>query len=234
MRSPPRKSIFSLWIHGIGSAERGYSYWAQRKFAAACDKRNAISYAKEVHYAPLFAMQADKFLAATQEHGYKATASQRLSINTLADALQWQSDAKLRERVCNVVDYEYLQLRAPGEVVLFAHSLGCLVMLEWLRTRQGVKKVTLITMGFNGGIFNLGGPMAVPAQVSQPGSWLNLYDPHDALGWPAHATAGLEHVIDCKVEVGGFITGNTGLAHVMYWETAHLWQDTIPYLLGLG
>jgi serine hydrolase len=233
VRSAPRKPTYALFTHGIGTQNAGWSKYAQRKLAAACDQRNSILYAKEVYYAPLFSMQATEFLNATKEHGSKGSMSQRLSIETLADALQWATNPQLRERICHLVDYEYLQLRAPSEVVLFAHSLGCLVMLEWLRTRQAVKNVTLVTMGFNGGIFNLGGPMQVPAQVSKPGKWLNLFDKHDALGWPAHATPGLEHVVDCEVQVGG-IMGATGLAHTCYLEDSDLWSQVVPTLLGLA
>ncbi len=234
MPKRPRQDVYSLWVHGIGTQEPGYSSWAQKQFAAACSQRNAASFAREVYYADLFAMQATAFLDRAESLGSKGNMAQRLSVNTLADALQWQANPKLREEICCRVDEQFLSLRAPKEVVVFAHSLGCLVILEWLRTRTAVKHVSLITMGFNAGIFNLGGPMTVPPQVGAQGSWVNLFDPSDALGFPAHASPELAHVIDAKVEVGGFISGNTGLAHVKYFETKELWTQVIPNILGIA
>ncbi len=179
-------------------------------------------------------MAANRFLEDTKSHGSSGGASQKLSIKTLADALQFQGNAELRKKICHVVDYEYLQLRAPEEVVIFAHSLGNMIALEWLRTRTAVKKVTLVSMACNVGIFTLGQPLDIPSQLKEPGKWLNVWDKDDALGWPmAVVPEAKPYVIDVQTNIGGFLSW-TGLVHTHYWEDKTLWRDTIANLLGIS
>jgi hypothetical protein len=229
--SKPKGSMWVLYIHGIGDPEKGYSKQAERIMSASLSKRGWAMYAREVLYGPLFDMAADKFLADTEAHGSKGNMSQKLSIKTLADALQFQSNSKLREQICHVVDYEFLKLRAPDEVVIIAHSLGNMVALEWLRTRQAVKKATLVSLACNVGIFTMGQSLDVPSQLRRPGSWINVFSDSDALGWPMRVIPeARDYVIDVRTEVDGFLSW-TGLAHVGYWESKALHRDTLPNLL---
>jgi len=224
------KSVYALWLHGIGSQDSKYADYAQKHLSSALSERGHVLYGRAVHYAPLFQGAADKFLRDAQKAGSSGNMTQKLSVNVLSDALQFQANQKLREQICNVIDYEYLQLRCPDEVVVFAHSLGCMAFVEWLRTRKAVKKVKFVTMGCNIGLFTLGMPFDCPDQIKRPGTWLNLFDPSDFLGFAMGVRVETAHVKDIEVQVGGFL-GMTGLAHICYLEDNNLWTNTIPKLL---
>jgi hypothetical protein len=185
-----------------------------------------------VHYAPLFAMAADRFLKDVEARGSEGNATQQLTINTLADAIQYAMNPAIRSKIQGVLDYEFLRLRAPDEVTIFAHSLGCLAVVDWLRSRTGIKKVRFITMGCNVGLFTLGMPWLSPPQVGTRGRWTNLWDEDDMLGFPVALPDRPEfaHVQDIEVSVGRLL-GGTGLAHIMYLEDHNLWSRTVPDLL---
>lgn len=227
----PRAPTYALFLHGIGSQRASFADFAQKKLSAALSRAGSALYARPVHYAPLFDMAATKFLKDVERKGASGNLSQRLAVSTLADALQYQGNTALREQINHVIDYEFHALRAPDEVTIFAHSLGCLAALDWLRTRDAVRRVRLITMGCNVGLFSLGQGIDVPEQVRAPGTWTSLWDEDDFLGFPLAVRAELAHVEDIEVSVGGWLWGWTGLAHVGYLEDARLWRTTIPKLL---
>ena len=221
----------ALILHGIGQPERGYSDFAQKQLSAACFARGRNLHAREVLYSPVFDKAAERFLKATKAAGSKGNLTQRVSINLLADALQWQGNPRIRTAICNVINDEYLKLRATGTVVIFAHSLGCLAALEWLRTRPAIRRVRLVTMGFNAGLFSLGQRFNVPAQVSQPGRWWNLTYPTDMLGWSAAATPGLGHVSNIMLPAASGFNASAlvpGASHVDYFGDERLWGEIIP------
>jgi Serine hydrolase len=227
-----KRDLYCLFGHGIGQPERGYSDFAQRTLSKACQDRGINLYAREVLYGPLFDMESAKYLQAVEKRGSSGGATQKLAINTLADALQYQSNAKLREKIANVFDYEFLSLRAPGEVVIICHSLGVLATLHWLRTRTGIKKAKIVAMGCNVGLFTMGQEMDVPPQVRLPGTFFNIFDEDDFLGYALAVRPELAHVLDVQVDVDGWLAW-TGLAHTCYWETKSIYRDVIPNLLAL-
>lgn len=228
-----RKDFYALFVHGIGSQDAHFSDFAQRTLSAALQERGCALYGRAVHYAPLFAMSADKFLKSAEAAGTDVHLSHKLVVNTLADAIQYQSNAPLRSRIAEVFDTAFMRLRAPEELTIFAHSLGCLATVDWLRSRTGVKRVRFVTMGCNIGLFTMGLPWVSPAQVSAKGSWTNLWDEDDMLGFPVNLPEHPEyaHVRDVEVSVGKWKGGGTGLAHIMYLGDSALWSRTVPDLL---
>jgi hypothetical protein len=226
------KDTYALFVHGIGTQNSHFADFAQKTLSAALSEHGGALYGRSVHYAPLFAMAADKFLREVERAGTDVHATHKLTVNTLADAIQYAMNPTIRTKIQGVLDYEFLSLRAPDEVTIFAHSLGCLAVVDWLRTRTGIKKVRFVTMGCNIGLFSLGMPWVSPPQVGAKGRWTNLWDEDDMLGFPVALEDHPEfaHVEDIEVSVGR-VLGGTGLAHIMYLEDKHLWSRTIPDLL---
>lgn len=229
----PSQDFYALFVHGIGTQDSHFADYAQKTLSAALSPRGGALYGRSVHYAPLFAMAADRFLKDVVARGSEGNATQKLTVNTLADAIQYAMNPALRGKIQGVLDYEFLRLRAPDEVIIFAHSLGCLAVVDWLRSRTGVKKARLITMGCNVGLFCLGMPWTAPPQVDTKGRWTNLWDEDDMLGFPVALPDRPEfaHVDDVEVSVGVLRGGGTGLAHIKYFTDHNLWSRTIPDLL---
>ncbi len=228
------KDVYALFLHGIGTQGSDFCDEARLHLDQGLKRYGARSYARPVHYAPLLDKASARFLAAVKKAGSKGNIIQTLSSMVISDALQYDRNEKVRQEIQYLIDYEYTRLRPADTLTIFAHSLGCLVTLDWLRSRTGVKNVRLVTMGCNLGLFDLGRTMDVPIQVEQPGDWLNLFDPSDGIGYPLNIGEHPElcHVRDHKVEVGGLIAGSTGLAHMAYFGDEDLWRKTIPALLS--
>ncbi len=228
------RDVYALFLHGIGTQTETFARKSHQYLDQGLKRYGARCYGRSVHYAPLLDKAGDKLLAAVKAAGSRGNLTQQLSIMVIADALQYARNPKAQQEIHYLLDYEYTRLRAADEVTIFGHSLGCLVALDWIRSRDAVRRVRFVTMGCNLGLFDLGTGIEVPYQIEQPGDWLNLFDPSDGIGFPLNVGIWPElcHVRDVKVQVGGLITGNTGLAHMQYFDDEDLWRTTIPALLS--
>lgn len=215
--------MHALFIHGVG--EQAHD------FAADSIKhlRKAVSplYAASVHWAPLADRHEHEFMRKIERKGSKGNMLQRLTIGTLTDALAYQSNQRLREEIHYLIDLEYSKLRV-NDATIFCHSLGGLIFLDYLRSRPGAQIGKLVTFGCNVGLFHMGMRFECPRQVSKPGSWLNLFDREDMLGYPLAVSRDMAHVKDVEVSVGGWLTGWTGLSHVAYFGDRTFWRETVP------
>jgi Serine hydrolase len=226
--------VYAIFVHGIGTQASDFADLAKLELDRGLRPLGSRLYARSAHYAPLLDAAGEVYLREVKAAGSRGNLTQQLSILTLADALQYGRNSPVRDQVHYLLDYEVVRLRAPETLTIFAHSLGCLVVLDWLRSRTAVRNVKLVTMGCNLGLFELGKTVDVPVQVEQPGDWLNLFDPSDGLGFALNTPSHPEfcHVKDVKVQVGGLVTGNTGLAHMQYLSDRKLWRREIPELLS--
>lgn len=228
------RDVYALFLHGIGTQDADFADEAKLHLDQGLRKFGAHLYARSVHYAPLLDGNGSKFLKQVEKHGSRGNITQQLAIMTLTDALQYRRNKAVTEQIMYLLDYEYSMLRDDGVLHIFAHSLGCLVALDWIRSRDKVRRVKLYTLGCNVGLFEMGTTIDVPYQVEQPGDWTNLFDPSDGIGFPIALDDRPElcAVQDVKVQVGGLITGNTGLAHMAYFGDEKLWRTTIPLLVS--
>lgn len=224
------RELHALFVHGVGEQSSDFAADAIRNLRGALAKRGVKLYAGVVHWAPLADAYEKTFLQGAEAHGSRGNTSQRLVVGTLADALAYQSNAKLRERIGYLVDYEYTRLRA-GSTHIFAHSLGGLVMTDWLRSRKNVRPLSLHTFGCNLGLFNLGQTFDCPASLANDGVWTNYWDKDDMLGFPLRTRPEFSQVRDVEVSVGSWLTGWTGLAHTAYFGDRKFWARTVPSYL---
>ena len=214
-------------VHGVGEQTGTFASGARSRLRAALSERGEGLVAAPVHWAPLADQHEHAFMKSVKRAGSRGNLSQSLTIGTLSDALAYQANDRLRAQIHFLMDYEYGQLRSPRPVI-FAHSLGGLIALDWLRSRPQAKIGKLVTFGCNVGIFYLGKEFDCPNQVKLPGQWLNYWDENDLLGFPLAVRPEFMHVRDKEVSVGGWFTGWTGLAHLGYWNNRKLWSRTIP------
>jgi uncharacterized Zn ribbon protein len=226
------KQLHALFIHGIGSQKSGYSDDARKNLQIACANRGTLLYTKEVVYSQIFDVESVKYFKSITDKGSSGNMAQKISIYTMADALQWVQNATARKKVLEKIDEAYMNLRAPGEVVIFAHSLGVMAALEWLRTRTAVKNVRLVSFGSNVNLFHLGLRFTCPVQVAIPGRWLNFWDRDDGIGFMLNTRPEMTHVRDMEVSVGR-VLGATGLAHTSFFNDTNFWSTVIPSALNV-
>lgn len=196
--------------------------------SAALSRRGVTLYARSVHWGPIMDAHEEKMLREVGKLGSDGKPVQRAVAMVGADALSYVHS---RDAIQHVFDYEVGQLRAD-DFIVFSHSLGCLVATDWLRERTRARCAQIFTMGCNLQAFNLGAEekWVCPTQISRGGSWHNLWDPRDGIGWPTGNW--IRHAIDHEVSVGGFLARLVpALAHVGYWTSKKLWSKTVPKLL---
>lgn len=223
----------SLFVHGIGEQPAGFADLATRRLTEGMAEEGLAVVARSAHWAPLADRLQRAFLQAVEAAGSKGNLSQRLAVGTLADAILYLRSPSLQAQIFRLLDSEMWLLRGNSDrpVTIFAHSLGGLIVTDYLRSRPWVKSVRLVTFGCNIGLFTLGTQFEPLEQLRAKGSWINLFSRRDALGFPLSVDPALAHVHDYAVSVGGWFRGWTGLAHTLYWDDRRLWRDTIPSLL---
>lgn len=139
----------------------------------------------------------------------------------------------------------------PAPLTLIGHSLGSVIASDymWDNMKKGIPRYHLA----NGklalkNMFLLGSPLALYALRDNPsadretlaaslgsplqldphgGTWLNLYDPQDPIGFPlkpiqSYKDAG---IVDYEVRAGRFVSSLTPASHLGYWrsrQVAHI------------
>ncbi len=124
--------MHALFLHGVGQQTAGYSHKAQLKLATSLQKRGVQLYGQEVLWSPVLDHYEAQMAREVGRRGSKNRPLQRLVVGTLADALCYQNR---REDILDLVDQAYLKLRCET-VTIFAHSLGCLIAADWMRSRN--------------------------------------------------------------------------------------------------
>lgn len=227
----PSSTVRACFIHGVGQQGNDFADDARRWLRASLKEKGRPLFSTHVHWAPLADYHQQRFLAAAEERGSKGNPTQRLVVGTLADALMYTTNPKLREQIFLSLDNQMFLLGNKG--IIFAHSLGGLIATDYLRARPEIKDVRLVTMGCNIGLFTLGRKFEPVPQLEAPGAWINVFSPRDMLGFALGIDPNLRHVKDVKISVGGWFKGWTGLAHLRYWTDENLWKNTLPDLLGI-
>lgn len=220
------KTLNCIFVHGVGKQKSDFAHDARRYLRSALKSRGIEMYARSVHWAPILDDGEKKMLESVGKLGSSNRMSQRLVVETLADALCYQHK---QETIQYLVDYELSQFNNQAdEVVVFAHSLGVLLMSDYLRNRPKVKIQKFVSFGTNLQLFNIGRESAFvcPEQLKGVGRWTNYWDEDDMLGWPV--SGWLPHVKDTEVSVGPWWSGWTGLSHIGYFEDKDLWSKKIP------
>lgn len=223
------RSAYGLFVHGVGTQSSGYSIKAQEHLARGLFKRGIQLYAREVLWAPLMDLKSNAFMQRIKRQGHAANMLTGLFVNTFSDATSYRADSELTQQIQHLVDYEIAMLRGEPFYV-FAHSLGGLIMSDYLRSRNLVKPEKFITFGCNIPLFCLGQPYTCPTQLLGPTRWWNYFYHSDALGYPLHEEPGLLHVRDRAISESDGIRASDiipGLSHIDYFSDDAFWQKTV-------
>lgn len=226
MTTKPWSAIF---IHGVGSEPADFAKQSAQWIATAMPGLTA----GYVHWAPICDALENDFWAKAKASGSAGNAIQKIAIFDAMDALYWVNSPRIREQVFALCDQAYAKVfgSPTREVVIFGHSLGTAIALEWLQSRQHVGPVKLVTMATNALLVRAGyDDFYIPSQLLTGGRWWALYDEDDGLGWGVQRWLG-NVVQDVPVRLDGLASA-TGLAHVHYWGTRSLWEHVIPGLLS--
>ncbi len=220
------RDVYGLFVHGVGTQSAGYSIKAQEHLAKGLYKRGIQLYAREVLWAPLMDLRSKAFMQRIEKQGHAANMLTNLFVNTFSDATSYRADNAVTTQIQYLIDYEIAKLRGVP-LYIFAHSLGGLIMSDYLTTRNMVRPQKFVTFGCNIPIFCLGQPYVCPPQLLGPTRWWNYFDHEDMLGYPLHEEPGMQHVRDRGVSTGGLAIGNTGLSHITYFNDASFWEKTV-------
>jgi hypothetical protein len=222
---------YVVTVHGVGTQSSDFSASAQKRLRDAGAERGVSVHSAAAHWAPIADRVEAKFLGDVSRRGSSGRMLQRSVITTAADALMYLSSEPLRAATFDVLDAAVSRVRGVP-LTFVAHSLGVLIVADYLRAREGLREVRLVSLGCNLGLFCLGQRFECPPQLRFAGSWVNCFDQDDALGFPLRGvTDGLGHVQDIEVSVGSWWWGWTGAAHVGYWGDRDLFARTLPQVL---
>lgn len=134
-----------------------------------------------------------------------------------------------RDTILDLVDTQVRAVPADHDVVLLGHSLGGVIAFEYSR-RAGRTIDRLVTVGTQIGLF---GELGVYGRDHDPDtgrlptgsgarSWVNLYDPDDALGFLAAPV--FPGVTDVEIDTRSPFP----LSHSAYWDV----PETYAHVLG--
>jgi len=219
----PKGQAHAIYIHGIGRQREGFAAYAHKTMSASLKLRGITLHGQEVVWAPILDRHQDAMLKDVGGRGSKNSPAQQLAIGTLADALSYGNQ---RDAVLSLVDNAMVRLRSDS-VSIFAHSLGCLVALDWLRSRPIVNG-TLTSFGANVRLFYLGGEFVCPNQLKAENRWRNLFYPKDMLGWPIKGWQDQVDDLELSKPFWSISTLVPALSHNDYWHDKKLWSTTLP------
>lgn len=227
----PAKEVVAICLHGVGSPPDTFSWNARRNLRAALKAQGQSLWVRDAYWAPVADFYEKPYLDAVRAQGSEINEAQKIAIMDAGDAFLYRNNALVREEIWETLDASYRYLHS-SEVVIFAHSLGVLVAVDWLRDR-GKPIKALHSFGDNLGLLGLGADFAMPEQLKAPGTWIDYWTPGDGLGFPLKAQPGFESVDSVKVNIGSWATHWTGLDHILWWENKDLWGKTIPRKLAV-
>lgn len=216
------KTLDVICVHGIGSGTPPtFADKAMRRLGSALLKQGVNLNSRSVTWGSLMDADQKRMLKSVKDAGAVGGMVQRLSSLTLADAL---SVGQYQDQINYLVDYHSKGMKAP---VLIGHSLGCLVLSNWLAGRPHREVSHLVTTGCNLELFfQREGSYQTPHQVAYTGKWTNVYAPRDGLGFPLRNW--LFHVEDVRLRVGTWLTRWNGLSHTGFWASDELFSDVLP------
>jgi pimeloyl-ACP methyl ester carboxylesterase len=225
------RTVHTLFVHGVGfETPASFAAGAAKRLTGTLTSRLVGSYHQAVHWGPVLDGPQRAMLVRVKKAGSKANLGQRIASGVAADALSYQ---QYPNELNAVFDLAYARLRAPDEVVIVAHSLGCVLTADWLRARPSVKVRKFITIGNNMEEFMQGrtASFACPHQLAAKGVWQNVFYPTDGLGYPISDWApAMDHVE--SVPFWALSTFIPFLSHVDYWHDKSLFAETVPNLLA--
>lgn len=238
-----------LTIHGMGRQKEDYDRELKSEIARHLPEEVERDLAwASIHFHPAMEPHQQALWERMQERPLDWTRARRFFLFYFSDAATYESRSHVSDSVYHAVHeqvssaLDVLRERlgdADRPVVVFAHSLGCQVVSNYLWDAQQARKDPpsprgiwtadrlpttfqaletarfLFTTGCNIPLFVSG--LAKIVAVERPRAdfrWMNFYDRDDVLGWPLRP---LSPSYEALVEDREIDVGFTPLGHTRYW-----------------
>lgn len=233
MAANPRK-LGVLVIHGIGKQPSTFADPMILKLRKSLVNPDAVAF-QTIHWAPILEKRSEAMWDQLQTRKMGWRKVRKIFLNNLSDATAYNGD--IYEQVHDCIEnamrllQEELKCNESIPVVVIAHSLGCVMVSDYIWDRQQDTKrgeaerycsniQAIFTMGCNIPAFALA---HIPIEaIDFSGLWVNFYDKDDILGYPLKPlSASYDKAVneDQQINVGNWLTFWNPLCHDYYWTS---------------
>lgn len=263
----------ALIIHGMGAQKRNFAKPLIEELKERISAHAKIRW-QPIYWADLLSKRESKLLNKLFPEGRRprwfglrefvmnyvgdATAYRYIPMSSSKTKKTNETYDRIHERIHNaVVKLENKLGSADRPVIVMAHSLGSVIMSDYIWDRQknragdpyGETKFArmetlagFITFGSPIPIFTLAytpvrsikfPPKTLPQNLRKKAKWLNFYDPDDVFGWPLkHLSKSYEASVseDVPINVGGILNSWNPLCHFKYWTDSDFTEPVAEYI----
>ncbi len=253
-------------IHGMGSQKPNYSDDMVKELNKRLGNKAANVVWKEIYWADVLADQQEAYLRkANRTNHLDFFALRRFIVSALGDASAYR---KITTPVNNITTYDKIHGRVREVIkslddqtddevplIVFAHSLGCHIISNYIWDLQKTPSSTLsefqnmerlaglVMFGCNIPLFVFAHsnikPIRFPGnaltpQQKQKARWYNFFDPDDVLGYPLKSiNSAYCKVVDADypINVGSVFSSWNPLSHNKYWTDNDFTKPAAKFLL---
>jgi pimeloyl-ACP methyl ester carboxylesterase len=270
--SPVEAKLGVLIIHGVGSQEGDFANPMIEELKGRISDQAKISW-QTVYWDPILSREEDGLLRELFPEGKRPDwfKLRKLVMNYIGDVTAYRyipmSSSQTRKTnkyddIHREVHKSIVELRKSlgnedKPVIVIAHSLGSVIMFDYIRDRQNNKNATgygatpfermetlagFITFGSPIPLFTLAydtvpcinfPPDNLQKDLKDKAKWLNFYDHDDVFGWPLkYLSKRCEACIieDKPVNVGDIFTFWDPLCHSKYWTDNDCTKPVAKYI----
>lgn len=239
------KQVGILILHGIGTQKQGYAQPLIDGIKAKLSQEEVQKVAfNEVLYADIFdnyQQKREDYLENTS-HGWQFLTRliRRVLIFVLSDATSYKDKSayqEIQQRLSqNIADLQ-AQLPVDAPVIIAAHSLGTMVISDYIYDEQegknaglGLAKIgnlkALISLACNIPLFEMGHKRTLCIKApTQEFFWRNFFSPFDVLAYKVadyydERPAPKFDIQDKEIFCGGLFTAWNVFSHLGYWKSS--------------
>ena len=251
-----------LILHGMGVQKSDYAegfIGALRKQLEKSEEPSIKVVFNAVHYAPVYDQiqqrRAPELKRASLWWQPIGRLARWLILYVISDALSYKgSYTDVHVKVSEALEELQNELEDGAPIIVVAHSLGCMVVSDYIYDRQ--QKIhqgsnfiefenlrALITFGCNIPLFEMGHEITVPIENPTAGKeppkfvWTNFYSPFDVLGYPLgkyYDQAPNFEIRDILFYAGGVLRFWNWFSHNAYWKAGRVHNEIITAILRLA
>jgi hypothetical protein len=271
-----------LIIHGVGSHKKDFAKPIIKKLGKRISDNAKISW-HPIQWEPELVEHRESQLLRGLLQEIKRTLLfkslgrhlRELVINGIGDVTAYRSipnisghtrtTNEIYDEIHGCVHKHILTLReilgnADKPVIVMAHSLGSVIMSDYIYDRQKKQEkheidpfgnnkfermetlAGFITFGSPIPLFTVGydpvesikfPPENLPDNLKEKAKWLNFYDAHDLFGWPLKRFYGDCASEDEQINVGSILTSWNPLCHHEYWTDNNFTEPVAKYISAI-
>lgn len=255
-------------IHGIGTQKPGFSASMIEEINGRLGNKSADVTWEEIYWADILSRRQDDYLRrANRNNQLDLFSLRRFVVSALGDASAYRKTTsatgnanntytQIHDRVRQAINHLENETGGNVPLVVFAHSLGCHIMSNYIWDMQQDSTSTLsnfqkmetlaglVMFGCNVPLFVFAFdpaniiPIRFPGnaltpQQHQKARWYNFFDPDDILGYPLKPiNAAYSRVVnrDYAINVGGVFSSWNPLSHNKYWTDNDFTRPTANFV----